>query len=389
MRTPHALLLLLGTPSCIFAPNPAFGLDTVDTVDTADTGDSPTPTTTGLTPTSSTSAAATTSTDVTLTDAPTSSDVDTFQSITTSSSPITLPSETTGDVETSDTDTDATGAPATCWEQGASNWPVDGEPPMVEAAAQDLFIAPDALTLLHLAGQPHRLLRSIRPDPFSPFPPAVQIVSWQPSPIDPRHARLDLGGEELLLSVDGDIHFSKHVPSDLDEYTVPMPLVGVNTGDIESHPTATDDGRVLIVQRDDGPAIGSLPRSWQFHQFVRDAPEPGGAFLVDGPVTPVVAPLGLALCPALSPDGLHLFFASTDAEDLPPDAAETSLSVFYTSRPNVDQAWDVPEKIAGLNGGKGLTCPTSVSADGCTLAYTRAAFSRPLSATLLLASRAP
>lgn len=380
MRTPHALFLLLGTSACI-TPNPAFDLDTVDTVD------SPTPTTTSLTPTSST--AATTPTDVTLTDAPTSPDVDTFQSITTSSSPITLPSETTGDVETSDTDTDATGAPATCWDQGASDWPVDGEPPMVEAAAQDPFLAPDALTLLHLAGKPHRLLRSVRPDPFSPFPPAVQIVSWQPSLIDPRHARLDLGSKELLLSVDGDIHFSKRVPADLDEYTVPTPLVGVNTDDIESHPTATDDGRVLIVQRDDGPAIGSLPRSWQFHQFVREAPEPGGAFLVDGPVTPVVAPLGLALCPALSPDGLHLFFASTDAHEFTPDAAETSLAVFYTSRLDVDQAWDVPQKIAGLNGGTGLTCPTSVSADGCTLAYTRAAFSRPLSATLLLAVRAP
>ena len=69
----------------------------------------------------------------------------------------------------------------------------------------------------------------------------------------------------------------------------------------------------------------------------------------------------------LSPDGLHLFFGGTDAAVLDESNANDVVSIYYTRRDAPDAAWVPAEKIAIAN--NGVTCPSSVTDDGCELAY--------------------
>lgn len=302
-------------------------------------------------------------------------------------------SSDTGDTTTAaDTGSSGdTGDVKDCWGQGAAGWPEDGAPldKFEDLAPGDPFITPDATRLYYVALSPRRVFVSERGGDVGPFPNGKQVGLWGGSDVEAGYPQAVLDGHELLLSSKGDVYSAEFVPA-MVQFAPPVLLPGASAGD-ESVITATSDGQTLIVTRRDGPPIPPLfeKTSFRFHQLVRDTPKPGGDFVDPSlDVTPTVAPLGLAICPTLSPDGLRLFFGSTDAATLDTRNVDDAVGIWYTTRPARDQPWATPAKIGIKHEGQGVTCPSSVTADGCQLAFHRFIFGQQKYA-MFVAARAP
>lgn len=357
MRTPIALVFVLA--ACTIT-NPAF-----DLLSTGSTGG----TTTAVTPTGEvegTSGIDGTSTGaVGSTGEPTTSGEEGTTSTTGDGSSDT----SSGDGE-SGVDTDA---PVSCWGMGAAGWPLGGVPLSFEdVGATDPAISPDGLQLHYVATDQRRPFVSTRPTRIDGFPNGTQLAVWgNDAAIKIGYPHVVLGGQEMLMIDLGEVVYSEFQPLQPDKYSKPQKLAGPNTGHDEVQVTATADGALMIVSRVDGPPIPPLlgRASYRFHQFTRAMPTPGGAFVGDLDVTPLVEPLHLATCPALSPDGLRLFFASTDAPTLDADNVDEAVDIYYTERADALAPWAAPQKLAIANNGNGISCPSSVTADGCELAY--------------------
>ena len=299
----------------------------------------------------------------------------------------------TGSSTDTDTDTDTDGESG-CWAQGASGWPLAGAPldMFADKAFADPFISFDGLQLYYIALDPRRPFRSTRADLMSPFPNGKQLALWNnDTKWQPGYPNVVLAGQEMLLSNEGDVYSSKY-DIGKDQFGTPALLKGASMGGDEGVITATSDGATLIVTRRDGPVIMPLfpDSSFRFHQLTRNKVEPGGDFVdPNNDVTPIVAPLGVALCPAVSPDGLHLFFASTDQPVLDKSNVNDAVGIFYTSRPSREDKWDTATKIDIVHAGKGVTCPSSVTADGCQLAYLHFQFGAEDNYMMNLAVRSP
>jgi hypothetical protein len=357
MRTP--LLLVLASGCTI--PNPAFDLRPTES-----TGDG---STAGVRPTSGPDSAGGSSTgdDATSTGAVGST-------VEATSGAATTTGEATGDTGTSDdsggVDTDA---PVDCWAMGAANWPLAGIPLGFEDLdATDPVLSPDGLQVHYVATDERRPFVSIRPTRLDKFPNGMQLAIWNNDPAYKiGYPHVVLGGEEMLMINFGEVFYSVFQPMQSDKFSKPQALGGPNTALNEIQVTATADGALILVNREDGEPIPELLGrfSYRFHQFTRPMPTPGGAFVGDQDVTPVVEPLNLATCPALSPDGLRLFFASTDAATLDNSNVDEVVDIYYTERDDPFAAWAVPQKLAIDNNGNGISCPSSVTADGCELAY--------------------
>jgi hypothetical protein len=310
----------------------------------------------------------------------------------------TEPSTTTDTTTTTTTTTDdtldlTTDAPADCWQYGVQAWPNSGDQivGLLDAVPASPYITPDGLGLYYIAASARRPFLSLRPALDQPFPNGSQLALWSElTEFLPTNPVVILDGQEMLLSDGADIHYSAFAGGPNDVFTAPLPLDDVvNSADFnESVPSATADGRTLIVQRDDGPAVPPFAVTWRFYQFDRADPKPGAPFTLTGERTPVVGTLGLAVCPTLSPDGLHLLFTST-AEPTIETATISAIDIYYAVRPDRAAPWDTPQRVPGLDTGDDVPCPVSVTADGCHLAYTSANILDVASLKLFLARRLP
>lgn len=366
----RSILLVAGlVPACTI-PNPAFDVDLVTGTSATGTSSSGAPSPTSPTADSATAEASAAST--TTVDPGSSTTNDATSAVGTA---ITVSTgDTTADTG-GDTGDTTTGEPASCWTQGAANWPPDGVPlnDFKDAKPRDPFISPDGLQLYYIAGEPARVFVSTRLTLGEPFLNGVQLVIWGNDPaILPGYPRVVLGDNELLFSSKFDVYSAKTADDQpFDKYALPVPLTPPSTAGEETVITVTADSTTLIVNRRDGPPIGLLPKSFRFYQYARPQPVPGAPYAGGQDVTPMVPPLGLALCPTLSPDGLHLFFGSTTSDTLTEANANDVVGIFYTSRPDPLAPWAPPEPLAITHAGKGITCPSSVTADGCQLAFHR------------------
>ncbi len=267
---------------------------------------------------------------------------------------------------------DTTGvAPESCWDQGADGWPLKGTPLVdFKIEPSDPYLTPDGLDLYYLGVSDHRPYRSTRGSRLDPFPGGKILNQWNTlGDVAISHPIVLLTGDLLLLSIESDIHYATRTPDVDEQFSLPSPLPGVVNSDLQdTYPTATADGLLLIVQRNDGPPIGKLPYSFTFHQFTRASADLDVTFDGDQDVTPQLPPNNYASCPTLSPDGLHLFYTSNERPEidfsLPGDFA-----VYYTRRDTRGAPWNPPTKLPGVVGGDSIACVTSVTADGCTLAY--------------------
>ena len=286
---------------------------------------------------------------------------------------------TTTDTTTTTTDTD-TDAPTDCWDLGPDSWSVKPAPlDKLEGDARDPVLSPSGLELVYLATMERRPFRSKRAQPGDPFPKGIPFVEWDDSNFKPRYPRFDRNSDEMLMSADQDIWWSRfELGNPDDQYSFPLKLDGVNTPLDESVLTVSEDGEVLIVQRNDGPPIlPSFPTTFKFWQFTRMDTQPGAAFGDGQDRTPYVAPHNFAMCPTLSPDGLHLFFASTDAIDFTEMNASNAVRIYSTKRLSPDSGWDDPIQLPAIQPKERVLCPTSVSADGCALTYIETTIKAP------------
>ena len=85
-----------------------------------------------------------------------------------------------------------------------------------------------------------------------------------------------------------------------------------------------------------------------------------------GFVIPGVEPDDYALCPVFADNGLRLFFGSSHEATLAPVLPVNALSIYYTERGTLTDAWQPPQRIA-IDGGLSQVCPRAISADGCEL----------------------
>jgi hypothetical protein len=307
----------------------------------------------------------------------------------------------TADPTTSNADTDldpttgelTTGvAPESCWDQGAAGWPDAGIPiDQLGMESRDASLTPDGLSLYYTGTADQRFWRSSRLTLTDPFSVGTLLAKWSDfTHLEVSYPSAIIDERELLFSADGDIYAAlAGMGSEGDLFSSPEPLPApVNTPEFrESNPTATNDGTLLIVQREDGPQIPQIPElthGWQLYQFERPgAPDGGEPFTGGINVTPLVGTSRLVLCPILSPDGLHLFFSSTEADDFSL-ANVKDIDVYYTSRADRLGLWTNPQRLTGFNDvGVGLTCAAGVTKDGCQLTYSQAELLAPPAASYL------
>lgn len=287
---------------------------------------------------------------------------------------------TTG-VMTSSDGTDDTGGPTSCWQMGVEGWaPGQQLVSLLGLGPGSPTLLGDGLSLFYVADVSRRLWRVDRAGRDVAFAGGARQMVWGNLPgfhID--HPALAFKGEELFFHYamgeepGAELQTALYNPDNVvDRYSQPMSVLDLMHSDaMDEIPSVTEDGRVLLVQRRDGPDIAGFGTGWQFHQFRRGNPQPGAPWALQAPMTPWNPPLQLALCPALSPDGLHLLYTSTDAALLDEDAINNETGVWWSQRPSVDDAWGPPVEVPGLSGEAGVPCPRAVTSDGCTLVYTR------------------
>lgn len=285
--------------------------------------------------------------------------------------------DTTGDT--------TTGEPASCWPQQAAGWPVDGVPlTFADANPTDPFITPDGLGLWYIATEQRRPFLSTRASVADMFPNGVQQALWGgEASLLPAHPAAVLGGKELLFMSLDDVYSATATGALPNKYALPVMLTPPSTPAPEGKVTVTADSATMIVSRRDGPPVSAdFPEAAdRFYQYTRAQLEPGAGYAGGVPVTPMVGTLGLAICPTLSADGLHFFFASTESATLTKVNAPDVVDIYYTSRPDVTMPWGQAQALPIAHVAGQIACPSSVTADGCQLVYHRFALD---SATYLM-----
>jgi hypothetical protein len=272
-----------------------------------------------------------------------------------------FPDMSSGTTETS------TGGPAGCWDLGVDDWDVvslELDPP-----GSSPMLSPDAKTLHWRAflGDEWHVVRSTRDDPEVAFPAGMSI--WPSSSYQADHPAFVAGTQELFFGgVGGDIYV---LPREGDMWGTPTAAGGAQAFGIrvETHPNPAADGAILLFQRDDGPPFGQFQFGFNFYQLARD-PQVHETFPDLSPVkvTPSDPGFGILACPALSPDGLRLFFGAFDSEGGGQgDPNDGRAGVWFAERDSVAAPWHTVTRSASLRVAGFVTCPVAVSADGCQL----------------------
>ncbi len=374
-------------------PNPAFDLASTSGQSVSGSQSSGGEPTT-MTPTS---ASEVTSLDPTVATTGGSTDHTTGMIGTTGMTGMTGMTSTTGTTGTdSSTGDGTTGEPANCWALDAGGWPLDGTPlnGFTAKNPRDPFITPDGLQLYYIANEnPQRPYLSTRVGPGGPFPDGTALAIFDNDPsFIPAHPTVVNGGKELLFVSTDDVYSAAAIEGQPGKFGEPVPLSPPGTGALESRITATADSKTLIVARRDGPKL--LPffpgNSDRFYQYQRVGLAPGAAYPGPGnDVSPKVGTLNLTICPTLSPDGLHLFFGSTEAAAIDEQSPGDAVAIYYSSRLDTGSAFVTAQPLAIKHSGPEVLCPSSVTADGCQLVYHRFKTAEPLTYSMFIAVRAP
>ena len=265
-----------------------------------------------------------------------------------------------------DTDPVETAPPEDCWSRDPTVWE------SVETADMALLkgflpaasaLSLDALSLFYTARTsvtaPHRVFRATRSDRGAPFVGGEPLASWPGlDPIDRPWSVAD----ELFFNFDhGDGNFEL-ASSRFDgaAWSTPEPLgPDLNGTKANSDPTLTAEGRYIFFSRAEATGTTNM----RLYQAKR----------IDGTFAEVreialglLRPEDVVLCATVSPDGLHMLFATSyphDLSSLPPNG----LTVWLTERPHVDHDWSEPIHLSALDGTAEHSCPSAVSGDGCEL----------------------
>lgn len=284
-----------------------------------------------------------------------------------------LPPDTTGAPDPASTGMssepgDPTGAPAGCWDLPLDAFALTPLPPQAIGASSP-SLSPDGLHLFFKAPLPapqlfevRRLTRATTEDDF----PAVAETFFGPPDTDGLdYPEVFAGGERIFFTQkSGDIFTARREGGAWKPWVIAGSLAVFDQARFESHPNTTEDGALLLFQRDDGPPVGPLRATYRFYQTT-DVPQQNGFAAPPIDVTPAHPDLVIPVCPAMSPDGLHLLFAAKDVQGELEDLDDGSVGVWSTHRPALDAPWEQPVRSDTLREKGAVTCPTSITADGC------------------------
>ncbi len=317
---------------------------------------------------------------------------------------VTSGDSTTAELTTGGTSAGSSGSttstPATdCWGPDAGEWSVEelldaglGPNP---AGPQ---ISPDGLVLYYMAGSPRRPHKAARGSLEELFTVGAPLIAWPNLALAIDYPNLRFGEGEVILAGRIDMTSDLYVAvKDGNGWSDPVPLggLGINTTSEDTLPTVSADGSRMIFERNDGPVEAFGQASWRFYEAIRGSDAPGAPFAApEVVVLPTISDdpnyVHVSVCPTLSPDGERFFFGSTYPLELSDANKFDAVQIYFTQRSSVGEPWEVPT-LAGVPGEKGMeTCPSAVTADGCTLVFHRFSIvPRQQDYRIFLATRAP
>lgn len=260
--------------------------------------------------------------------------------------------------------------PRSCWEDDVTSW--DAVEPFDMSTlgenARDPMLSPDGLSLYYAARTnataPTRVFHTTRSDLASDFTAGDQTASWTGfQPI----GHPWVSGTQLALTLDdgnGNFQLAMSI-HDGQTWSFPAelgPLVNDPGAFANSNATLTADAKRMIFARN----AGGLD-----HELYEAARPDGVPLEPFGNLAPVAIP-GLetddaVICPALSPDGLHLFFSTTFPTDITGGIPDGALTVWHTERPDRDSPWAIPTHIGAFDDPVDLTCMHAIRGDGCEI----------------------
>lgn len=266
-----------------------------------------------------------------------------------------------------------TDGPSDCWDQPLDDFVLSVLVPGANGSGSP-SLSPDGLSLFFKAPvalpdkfEVRRLSRLAPADDF--IGPAE--VFFGPSDTDKLdYPEVVAGNSKIFFTQDGGEIYSARFENGMwTTWGVAGTTAAFSPNDIESHPNATENGAILLYQRDDGPGVGSLRTTFRFWQAALDV-DNDSFNTPPVEVTPQHADLLIPLCPAMSPDGLHLLFAAKDAAGDLEQFNDGSVGVWSTHRAATSAPWDPPVRSSVRENGS-ITCPTSITADGCQATFIR------------------
>lgn len=261
-------------------------------------------------------------------------------------------------------------APRDCWAEDITTWD------SVEAFdlaslgedARDPALSADGLTLFYAARAgataPARIYRSVRTSSTAAFTPGEQVADWMGyQPV----GHPWVVGSQMVLTYDEGGGAFRLATSIFDGSVWSFPVAfGSLINDLQnsqanSNAAFTEDAaRMLFVRSNPGFDL-------KLYEAVRSTGTPFEPFAT---VAPVVIP-GLemddaSVCPAVSPDGLHMLFSTSYPNDISGGMVpEGAVTVWYTTRSDLDAAWEIPIHLAAFDDPVFQSCVYAVSGDGC------------------------
>lgn len=275
----------------------------------------------------------------------------------------------TGQVS-SETGDSTGGGSVDCWALGNDAWTVEAVLLKGDEAGSP-SLSPDGLSLYYRAkdGADFAVFRNQRASVADPFPVSGALFFSEMGLISLDYPRVHAGEDELFFMQGdpGDIYVA-HKVADAWQASVIAGGFQLFGSDAESIPNITTGDDLLLFQRQDGPASGVLTETWNFYQAMRSPDLATFPDVAPAKVTPTGSFVA-AVCPTLSPDGLHLFFGASDAEaQSKAELNDGRVGVWYGHRGDVGEtSWQDIERSAVLRTPGVITCPTSVTADGCQM----------------------
>jgi hypothetical protein len=265
-------------------------------------------------------------------------------------------------VDVVDTGSACSAAPLTSWAAPVKldkvAAPGGGTPGAVDPA-----VSPDGLQLFFTTTDPgHRafvVTRALRSDTFAGGALLEGLDSVTGSINQPTPGS---GLREVLFAVEGDLWVGTRGTTSGPVKPIKYPPGDLNTADDEGYPTMSAGSELRLIF-----ARTKAGGHTRLYEATRSDPSPGGGF---GSVTDLAA-LNSAdydvTCPALSPDGLVLFFATTEGFDPGDSGATPQTKVFVTQRAKLDAPFGAPVAVPALTAAGKLNCPRSITDDRCEI----------------------
>ena len=260
---------------------------------------------------------------------------------------------------------DCNAMPVTAWTTPVPSTDLVG---VAGTPALDPYVLPDGLTILFSAANAsgksriHVATRASRTDPFSGVALLDGFDDATFGTVDVEQPAA-VGLEEIVFAAPPgveDLWVATRAAASGPVTTRHYTEAFLDTSGIEASPTLSADGARMIFSR--GGASGG---SYSLYEATRLTTSPGSDWVGVSALSSLNDPAYSVACPALSPDGLTLFYASDATAP-----GTTSTTVFVAQRTSVTTAFGSGTPVAALTAAGKFNCPRSITADGCELYLT-------------------